>query len=81
MSTATELEKFKQKAKRLPLQDRATLISHLIDSLDSLDENECERLWLQEASRRFQQYQDGKISSRPTDEVFLSAHAKLNDFR
>ncbi|MFH2092618.1 MAG: hypothetical protein ABIJ31_09665 [Pseudomonadota bacterium] len=43
------LEEFENKAKNLPLKDRAAFIESPISSLDELDETEWEELWAQEA--------------------------------
>lgn len=77
----TELEKCEQQAKNLPLQDRAVLIKRLIEGLDDLDEQDLERLWLQEATRRFQEFKAGNIQARPSDEIFCDARTRLQDMR
>jgi len=77
----TELEKCEQQAKHLPLEERAVLISRLIEGLDELDEQNLQRLWLQEASRRFKEYKDGNIYSQESSEVFHNARAKLQGMR
>ena len=77
----TELEKCEQQAKHLPLQERALLIKRLIEGLDELDEQDLERLWLQEASRRFQEFKAGNIKARSSADVFRDARARLQDAR
>lgn len=77
----TELEKCEQQAKQLPLQDRAVLINRLIEGLDELDEQQLEQLWVQEASRRFQNFKAGEINARPSDEVFRDARARLREMQ
>ena len=52
--------KCEQQAKKMPLEERALLIKHLIEGLDELDEQNLQSLWMQEASRRFQEFRDGK---------------------
>lgn len=74
---STRLTEVEKQARQLPLQERAALIDHLISSLDELDEKECERLWLDEAKRRYQAYQAGTIPSRAAGEVFRDARANL----
>ena len=74
---ATSLAECEKTAKRLPLSDRARLIEPLISSLDDLDEAECERLWIDEAERRYAAYKAGKITARPAAEVFRDARARL----
>jgi putative addiction module component (TIGR02574 family) len=71
------LDKCERQAKGLPLADRALLIEHLIGSLDQLDEEECERLWIAEAERRYAGYRAGDISARPASDVFRGARARL----
>jgi len=77
----TILEEFENKAKNLPLKDRAALIESLISSLDELDVTECEELWTQEADKRYQAYKAGKITSRPAEAVFSDAKEMLKEIR
>jgi|APCry4251928276_1046603.scaffolds.fasta_scaffold757097_1 putative addiction module component (TIGR02574 family) len=77
----TSLSEVEKQARQLPLQERAELIDHLISSLDDLDEEECERLWLDEAKRRYQAYRAGTISSRASGEVFKDLRTKLEALR
>ena len=74
---ATRLEEFAQQAQHLSLQERSALIDQLISSLDEFDEKDCERLWLDEAMRRYHEYKAGTMSSRPAGEVFQDARAQL----
>lgn len=74
---AATLEEFEKQAQQLSLQERSALIDHLIRSLDELDEKECNRLWLEEAKRRYHEYKAGTISSRSAEEVFQDVRAKL----
>ena len=74
---ATELEKCEQRAKNLPLKERALLIKHLIEGLDDLDEQNLERLWVQEAARRFREFEAGNIEARPAKEVFSDVRVRL----
>ncbi len=73
----TELERCEQQAKELPLQERAILISRLIKGMDELDEQELERLWLAESSRRFEEYKSGKIQAKSGEDVFRDVRTKL----
>ena len=74
---STILEEFENKAKNLPLKDRAALIESLISSLDELDEAECQELWVQEADKRYQAYKAGTITSKPAEAVFNDAKEML----
>jgi len=60
-----ELQECEANIVKLPLIDRAKLTEHLIASLDTLDDSENERLWLDEAERRYKEYKAGRISARP----------------
>lgn len=51
-----ELKKREAQALKLAANERAAPAEHLIASLDSLDDAENERLWLDEANRRYQEY-------------------------
>lgn len=72
-----ELKECEAQALKLPLQDRALLAEHLIASLDAADDAENERLWVEEAERRYQQYKSGNISSRPAADVLRDARSSI----
>ncbi len=61
----------------LPPAQRAQLAQHLLASLDDLDEEENERLWLEEAERRYQGYRKGEIASNDAFESIAEARAGL----
>lgn len=62
---------------KLPVNERAILAEHLIRSLDDVDEDDLERIWFEEADRRYQAYKAGEISSRLSDEVFRDARSRI----
>jgi putative addiction module component (TIGR02574 family) len=72
--TLTELEK---DALQLPPRDRAELAAQLIASLEADEEADTEAQWLEEAERRYQAYRDGKLKSKPAQQVFRDAISKL----
>ena len=74
---AITLEEFEKQARQLSLQEKASLIENLISSLDDVDEAECERLWIEEAKRRYKEYKAGNISSSPANDAFRNTRAKL----
>jgi hypothetical protein len=45
--------------------------------LDSLDSAENERLWLDEAEKRYQEYKAGNISARRAVDVIREARSKI----
>ena len=63
-------------ALRLPASERAALAERLIESLDSLDDAETERLWVEEAERRYQACKQGCLSARPAAEAIRNAQAR-----
>ncbi|MCK4326394.1 addiction module protein [bacterium] len=74
---SVDLKDFERQALQMPVKDRATLAEHLIASLDAPDDAECERLWVEEAERRYREYKRGRISSRSAEDVFRDAPSKI----
>jgi len=72
-----ELDVCETQALRLLPQERAALAEHLIASLDSLDDSENERLWIEEADRRYQEYKRGNISARSAEDVLRDARTAI----
>ena len=58
-------------------RDSATLAQRLIASLDALDDAENERLWIEEAERRYQEYKKGNIQARAADDVLRDARSAI----
>ncbi len=73
----TDMKTIEAKAMSLPPELRAVLAQHLLASLDDLDEKENERMWLEEAEKRYQGYQSGSISSRDAFEVLDDIRTQL----
>ena len=73
-----KLEELINMAKELNLEERAELAGTLLLSLDEPSESEVERLWLQEAERRLQEFRDGKVKGIPAEEVFNRAIADIS---
>jgi putative addiction module component (TIGR02574 family) len=70
------LEELASEALSLNLESRAALAKRLLDSLDDLAPEECERLWVEEAARRYQQLKAGTARSIPSEEVFARLDAR-----
>lgn len=68
---------YESQVMKLPVEDRAHLAEHLIASLDNIDDSECERLWVEEAERRYQQYKKGKISARSAGDALRDARTAI----
>ncbi len=68
-----QLMECEAQALKLPPADRATLAERLIASLDNLDDRQNERLWIDEADRRYREYKSGNITARSAEEVLGDA--------
>ena len=66
---------FEAQALRLSVKERALLAERLIASLEALDEAEVERLWIEEAQRRYKEYAAGAVPARPSEDVFRDARS------
>jgi putative addiction module component (TIGR02574 family) len=58
-----------EKALALPVQERAKLIERLLESLDTLPEQEAEALWLDVAERRAREIDEGKVQLVTPEEL------------
>ena len=72
------IEKLAKETMALDIEDRALLAGKLLLSLDEPSTSEVERLWLDEAERRFEDYQAGRVQGIPADEVFRRAISDLS---
>ncbi len=72
-----ELKECEDQVLKLPVEDRALLAEHLIASLDSVEDSENERLWVEEAERRYQQYKNGNISARSATDAISDARSRI----
>ncbi len=73
----SKTKEIEEEALRLPSHERAQLAERLISSLDELEDSEAERLWIEEAERRYQEYKQGKVKAKPAEMVFKEARSKL----
>ncbi len=74
----TTMQQLEAEALKLDLHARAHLAGRLLLSLDEPSPSEIERLWLDEAERRLEEYHSGKVVGIPADEVFKRALAELS---
>ena len=72
-----DLKTFEAEALTLPVSQRALLAQHLLASLDDVDEQENERLWLEEAQKRYSAYKKGAVSSRDAFEAIAEIRGQL----
>lgn len=71
---ARELE---SRALKLPRRERARLAQRLITSLDSKVDVDVDKLWLQEAERRFGELKSRKAAGIPAERVIRKARSTL----
>ena len=74
---ARSLEEIEQDALELRPQDRATLVEHLLATLDEGEDVDAEEAWVAEAERRYQEYRAGRMKAVPADQVHAEAEARL----
>ena len=70
-------EEIEAAALKLDPKGRARLAGRLLESLDALSPKENARIWAEEAQRRSEALDAGDLASRPADEVFKDARARL----
>ena len=71
-----KVKEIEKEALRLDPRERALLAEHLIGSLDVEEDPEAERLWIEEAERRYKEYKAGKVKAKPAETVLREARAK-----
>jgi putative addiction module component (TIGR02574 family) len=69
------LRKFEAEALALPEKDRAELARVLILSLEDPQEDAIERIWAEEAERRYQELKAGTEQPIPSTDVFAEARS------
>lgn len=60
---AIALEKIKESALSMDIQDRAALALSLIESLDTDDQNSNDQVWIELSEKRFAEITTGKIQA------------------
>lgn len=71
-----KLEEIASEALQMTVESRAALAKRLLDSLDDLAPEEYERMWVEEAVRRYQQLKAGTANSIASEEVFARLDAR-----
>jgi putative addiction module component (TIGR02574 family) len=74
MSDPREIE---SEALQLPPKERARLAQRLLASLDTESDRDAEQVWLQEAERRLDELESGKVIGIPAEQVFRRARSTL----
>ncbi len=71
------IEEIEAEALKLDAKARARLAERLLESLETLSEQENERLWAEEAERRDAHWDSAPGTARPATDVLRDARAKL----
>jgi putative addiction module component (TIGR02574 family) len=71
-----DLEDLASEVLQMNVESRAALAKRLLDSLDELTPEENERLWAQEAGRRYRQLKAGTAASISSEDVFARLDAR-----
>jgi len=71
------LEELEAEVLKLNSQARAQLAAKLLQSLEALSDAENERLWAEEALRRYEELETGAAIPRAAEDVFREARARL----
>ena len=58
-------------------KEKAYLVRSLIEDLDDVEDTASEKLWAEEAARRYKSYKDGKAKVIPGDEAMQRARQHL----
>jgi putative addiction module component (TIGR02574 family) len=76
-NVAADIKRIEAEVYSLSSRERARLAMNLIKSLDDHDDADAEELWLQEAERRYRDYREGKLKTRPAEDVLRDAFSKV----
>jgi putative addiction module component (TIGR02574 family) len=63
------------KALQLPPKERAQLAERLISSLDPESDRDAEQAWIEEAERRLDELESGKVAGIPAEQVLEKARS------
>ncbi|MDA3833806.1 MAG: addiction module protein, partial [Spirochaetales bacterium] len=72
------IEQLAKEVMNLSLEERAELAQRLLISLDEAPPSEIERLWMQEAERRLQEFRKGNVQGIPSEDVFRRAISEIS---
>jgi len=71
------VNELQKEALRLDPRERALLAEHLISSLDAGEDPDADRLWIEEAERRYIKYKQDGVVGKLAEMVLSEAQAKL----
>lgn len=71
------VKEIERQALQLPPEERETLANHLLRSLDEAPLTAIDQAWVEEAEKRYQDYQAGNVKGISGDEVFTQIRREL----
>jgi putative addiction module component (TIGR02574 family) len=74
---SSQFDDLTKRIRALPVTERVELVRVLIDDLDPGKDPDVEKLWLEEAERRYAQYLRGEVEAIPGDKVMAEARKRL----
>ena len=74
---SSQFDELTKRIRALPARERVELVRALIDDLDPGKDPDVEKLWLEEAERRYAQYLRGEVEAIPGDEVMAEPRKRL----
>lgn len=74
---ATNFADLEKEALALSSREKATLAHTLIEALDSAVDAGAEKLWIEEAQRRYQAYKSGELEAASGEEAMQRARQRL----
>ena len=74
---SSQFDDLEKRVRALSAREKVALVRMLIDELDPANDPDVEKLWLEEAERRYAQYLRGGVDAAPGDEVMDEARKRL----
>lgn len=74
---SAQFDDIEKQARSLPLKEKAELARVLIQDLDTSVDDDVERLWIEEAQRRYAAYKKGDLEALPGEQVMKRARERL----
>jgi putative addiction module component (TIGR02574 family) len=74
---SSHVEEIEAKIRTLSPQDKTELLRSLIGELDGPADVDVERMWLEEAQRRYREIEEGTVKPIPAERVFQNLRSRL----
>ncbi len=74
---STQFHEVERQARALEPKEKAELARLLIEELDEAVDADAERLWIDEAQRRYDVFLKGELEALPGDEAMTRARSRL----